>query len=77
MKDLQKALKDAKSSGQVDLLPGGNPSDTKTLPQLRRHVLQLAPRGGAAVTGARAAALAEPGAGDVVDEQVVVSIALG
>jgi len=34
-KDLQKALADAKASGQVDFLPGGNPNDAKTLPTLK------------------------------------------
>ena len=32
--DLEKAVKDAEASGQVDLLPGGNPEDPKTLPRL-------------------------------------------
>jgi hypothetical protein len=32
--DLKKALKDAQASGQVDLLPGGDPKDPKTLPKL-------------------------------------------
>jgi hypothetical protein len=36
-KDLQKAVADAKSSGQVDLLPGGNPNDPKTLPSLKQQ----------------------------------------
>jgi len=35
-KDLQKAVADAKASGQVDLLPGGNPNDAKTLPSLKQ-----------------------------------------
>jgi hypothetical protein len=35
-KDLKAAVADAKSSGQVDLLPGGNPSDPKTLPSLKQ-----------------------------------------
>jgi hypothetical protein len=35
-KDLQKAQADAKASGQVDLLPGGNPNDAKTLPSLKQ-----------------------------------------
>jgi hypothetical protein len=34
-KDLEKALADAKASGQVDFLPGGNPNDVKTLPTLK------------------------------------------
>jgi hypothetical protein len=34
-KDLDKALADAKASGQVDFLPGGNPNDVKTLPTLK------------------------------------------
>ena len=34
-KDLEKALADAKASGQVDFLPGGNPNDAKTLPTLK------------------------------------------
>jgi hypothetical protein len=34
-KDLEKALADAKASGQVDFLPGGNPNDAKTLPSLK------------------------------------------
>jgi len=33
--DLKKAVKDAEASGQVDLLPGGNPEDPKTLPKLK------------------------------------------
>ena len=33
--DLKKALADAKASGQVDFLPGGNPNDAKTLPSLK------------------------------------------
>ena len=36
-KDLQKAVADAKASGQVDLLPGGNPNDAKTLPSLKQQ----------------------------------------
>ena len=36
--DLKKALEDAKASGQVDLLPGGNPEDKKTLPSLKSTV---------------------------------------
>jgi hypothetical protein len=35
-KDLKKAEADAKASGQVDLLPGGNPNDAKTLPSLKQ-----------------------------------------
>jgi hypothetical protein len=35
-KELQKALADAKASGQVDLLLGGNPNDAKTLPSLKQ-----------------------------------------
>ena len=35
-KDLKAAVADAKSSGQVDLLPGGNPNDAKTLPSLKQ-----------------------------------------
>jgi hypothetical protein len=35
-KDLTKAEADARSSGQVDLLPGGNPNDAKTLPSLKQ-----------------------------------------
>ena len=35
-KDLQKAVADAKASGQVDLLPGGNLNDPKTLPSLKQ-----------------------------------------
>jgi hypothetical protein len=35
-KDLDKAVKDAKASGQVDLVPGGNPEDPKTQPTLKR-----------------------------------------
>jgi hypothetical protein len=35
-KELQKALADAKASGQVDLLPGGNPNDARTLPSLKQ-----------------------------------------
>ena len=34
-KDLEKAMADAKASGQVDFLPGGNPNDAKTLPTLK------------------------------------------
>ena len=34
-KELTAALQDAKASGQVDLLPGGNPNDAKTLPSLK------------------------------------------
>lgn len=33
--DLKRALADAKASGQVDFLPGGNPNDAKTLPSLK------------------------------------------
>jgi len=33
--DLKQALADAKASGQVDFLPGGNPNDAKTLPSLK------------------------------------------
>ena len=33
--ELKKALADAKASGQVDFLPGGNPNDAKTLPSLK------------------------------------------
>ena len=36
-KDLQKAEADAKASGQVDLLPGGNLNDPKTLPSLKQQ----------------------------------------
>jgi hypothetical protein len=36
-KDLERAMKDAKASGQVDLLPGGNPNDPKTLPSLKKQ----------------------------------------
>jgi hypothetical protein len=36
-KDLKAAEADAKMSGQVDLLPGGNPSDAKTLPSLKQE----------------------------------------
>ncbi len=36
-KDLKAAEADAKASGQVDLLPGGNPSDAKTLPSLKQE----------------------------------------
>jgi hypothetical protein len=35
-KDLQKAVEDAKASGQVDLLPGGNPNDAVSLPSLKQ-----------------------------------------
>jgi len=35
-KDLDAALKDAIASGQVDLLPGGDPKDPKTLPSLTK-----------------------------------------
>jgi hypothetical protein len=35
-KELQAALQDAKASGQVDLLIGGNPNDAKTLPSLKQ-----------------------------------------
>jgi hypothetical protein len=35
-KDLAAAETDAKASGQVDLLPGGNPSDPKTMPSLKQ-----------------------------------------
>jgi hypothetical protein len=35
-KELQAALADAKASGQVDLLVGGNPNDAKTLPSLKQ-----------------------------------------
>jgi hypothetical protein len=35
-KELQAALEDAKASGQVDLLIGGNPNDPKTLPSLKQ-----------------------------------------
>ena len=35
-KELQAALADAKASGQVDLLIGGNPNDAKTLPSLKQ-----------------------------------------
>jgi len=34
-KELKKALADAKASGQVDFLPGGNPNDAITLPSLK------------------------------------------
>jgi hypothetical protein len=34
-KELEAALADARKSGQVDLLPGGNPNDWKTLPTLK------------------------------------------
>ena len=33
--DLKQALADAKASGQVDFLPGGNPNDAVTLPSLK------------------------------------------
>jgi hypothetical protein len=33
--ELKKALADAKASGQVDFLPGGNPNDAITLPSLK------------------------------------------
>ncbi len=33
--ELKGALADAKASGQVDFLPGGNPNDAKTLPSLK------------------------------------------
>jgi hypothetical protein len=36
-KELQAALADAKASGQVDLLIGGNPNDAKTLPSLKQE----------------------------------------
>jgi hypothetical protein len=36
-KELQAALTDAKASGQVDLLIGGNPNDAKTLPSLKQE----------------------------------------
>jgi hypothetical protein len=36
-KDLEKALADAKQSGQVDFLVGGNPNDAKTLPSLQQQ----------------------------------------
>ena len=36
-KELQAALADAKASGQVDLLLGGNPNDAKTLPSLKQQ----------------------------------------
>jgi hypothetical protein len=36
-KELQAALADAKASGQVDLLLGGNPNDPKTLPSLKQE----------------------------------------
>jgi hypothetical protein len=36
-KELQAALADAKASGQVDLLLGGNPNDAKTLPSLKQE----------------------------------------
>jgi len=36
-KELQAALADAKASGQVDLLIGGNPNDPKTLPSLKQE----------------------------------------
>ncbi len=36
-KELQAALADAKASGQVDLLVGGNPNDPKTLPSLKQE----------------------------------------
>jgi hypothetical protein len=35
-RDLQAALADAKASGQVDFLLGGNPNDAKTLPSLKQ-----------------------------------------
>jgi hypothetical protein len=35
-KELAAALQDAKASGQVDLLIGGNPNDAKTLPSLKQ-----------------------------------------
>jgi hypothetical protein len=34
--ELDRAVADAKASGQVDLLPGGNPNDPKTLPSLKQ-----------------------------------------
>jgi len=34
--ELEKAVADAKASGQVDLLPGGNPNDPQTLPSLKQ-----------------------------------------
>ncbi len=39
--DLKKALADAKASGQVDFLPGGNPNDAKTLPSLKSGKVPL------------------------------------
>ena len=36
-KDLQTALADAKASGQLDLLIGGNPNDVKNLPSLQQE----------------------------------------
>jgi hypothetical protein len=36
-KELKAALVDAKASGQVDLLIGGNPNDAKTLPSLKQR----------------------------------------
>jgi hypothetical protein len=36
-KELAAALADAKASGQVDLLVGGNPNDAKTLPSLKQQ----------------------------------------
>jgi hypothetical protein len=36
-KELPAALADAKASGQVDLLLGGNPNDAKTLPSLKQE----------------------------------------
>ncbi|HXK10416.1 MAG TPA: autotransporter [Vicinamibacteria bacterium] len=36
-KELKAALEDAKASGQVDLLLGGNPNDAKTLPSLKQQ----------------------------------------
>jgi len=36
-KELEAALADAKASGQVDLLIGGNPNDAKTLPSLKQE----------------------------------------
>ncbi len=39
--DLKRALADAKASGQVDFLPGGNPNDAKTLPSLKSGKVPL------------------------------------
>ena len=39
--DLKKALADAKASGQVDFLPGGNPNDAITLPSLKSGKVPL------------------------------------